>query len=136
VWQWARLILGAEKTIAAGPDLIALENTIAGQIAAAPQGPETTDAQTYLDRMKQAVTDGETLAGPLQATLLAITPAQLASGAADATLAKVNMDLLHAMWDLQLARMDAARAQREIKEATATPKPTMTPTPAATPTPA
>jgi hypothetical protein len=135
VSQWARLILGAEKTIAAGPDLIALESTIAGQIAAAPAGPETTEAQTYLDRMKQAVTDGEALAGPLPATLLAITPAQLASGAADATLAKANMDLFRAMWDLQLARLNAAGAQREIKEATATPKPTKTPAPVATPTP-
>jgi hypothetical protein len=135
VGQWVRLIVGAEKAIAAGPGLIALENTIAGLIAAAPPGPEITDAQTHLDNMKLAVTEGEGLAGPLPATLLAITPAQLASGAADLTLAKVSLDLFRANWDLQLARWSAGAAQYEIKEATATPKPKATPTPVASPTP-
>jgi hypothetical protein len=129
VTVWVRLITEAESVIAAGPGLATLESTIASQIAAAPPGPETTDAQTFLDNMKLSVTEAEGLAGPLPAMLLAITPAQLASGAADTTLAKANVDLFHAMWDLKLAHWAATWAQLELKEATATPKPPATPTP-------
>lgn len=130
VGQWVRIILGAEKAIAAGPDLVALEATVAGQIAAASPGPEITDAQTFLNDMKLSVTEGEGLAGPIPAALLAITPAQLASGAGDAAIAKANADLFRAMWDLQLARWSAARAQHEIKESTASPAPIEKPKPA------
>jgi hypothetical protein len=134
VWQWVHDIVGAEKAIAAGPVLVTLEGTVATQIAAAPPGPETVDAQTFLDNMKLAVTAGEALAGPLPATLLAITPAQLSSGADDATLAASSKTLFLATWDLQLARWSAAMAQRELVEASA-PAPTAKPTPAATATP-
>lgn len=135
VGQWVRVIVGAEKAIAAGPDLVALEATVAGQIAAATPGPEITDAQTFLNDMKLSVTEGEGLAGPIPAALLAITPAQLASGAGDAAIAKANADLFRAMWDLQLARWSAARAQHEIKESTASPAPTEKPKPAASASP-
>jgi hypothetical protein len=130
---WVRLIIEAENVISAGPGLVSLENTIAGQIAAAPPGPETTDAQTFLDNMKLSATQAETLAGPIPAMLLAITPAQLASGAADTTITKANVDLFQAMWDLKLAHWSAFWAQLELKEAAATSKSPATPTPTPTP---
>jgi hypothetical protein len=126
---WVRLVVGAEKVVASGPGLVTLENTLAAAIAAAPAGPEVTDAQTCLNDMKLAVTAGEGLAGPLPATLLAITPSQLSSGAADPTLMQVNQTLFRAIWDLQLGRTAAAQAKHELDEATATPKPTATVTP-------
>jgi hypothetical protein len=128
VEQWARLLVGSQKLIAAGPDLTTLETKIAAEIAAAPAVPETADAQIYLNNMKLAVTDGEALAAPLPAALLAITPSQLADGSAAAMLASINVTFTRASWDLQLARWSATWAEHEINEATATPKPTQTAT--------
>lgn len=130
---WVQEIVGAEKVIAAGPGLITLENKVAAEIAAAPAGSETADAQLYLDDMKLAVTEGEAFAAPLPAILLAITSGQLADGSAKATLTSTKATLFLAMWDIQLAHRSAQWAEHEIKEVMATPKPTAT-APTATPT--
>ena len=129
VKYWAGLIVGAEKVIAAGPGLVALENTLATQIAAAPPGPETEEAKALLAAMTKSVTDAENLAAPLPATLLALTPAQLESGAADVALWQANRSLFRATWDLQWARAAAAHATRELQKANATPKPSSTASP-------
>jgi len=129
---WVNLLVSSEKLIAAGPALVTLESKIAAEIAAAPEVPETADAQVFLNDMKLAVSEGEGLAAPLPATLLAITPAELASGSADVTLSGADITLSRASWDLWLARWSAACAAHELKEATATPK--LAPAPTATPT--
>ncbi len=133
VQSWASLIIGSERLIAAGPGLVTLENKIATEISAAPAGPETTDAQKFLDDMEAKVTAGEALVAPLPAELLAITPAQLADGSANSTLADARVALFSASWDIQMGRWSAARAKWELAEATATPTPTATPTATATP---
>lgn len=134
---WVHLLLSAENRIAAGPGLITLENKIAAEIAAAPAGPETDDAQTYLNDMKLAVTAGESLVSGVPAMLLAITPSELADGSAKATLASVTSTMFGASWDFDLAHWAANWAEHELKEANATPKPSATPkaTPVATATP-
>jgi hypothetical protein len=128
VGLWVDEIVGAEKLIASESKLTALEATIAADIAAAPAGPEKIDAQIFLDDMKAALTNGETLVAPLPAQLLAITPAQLADGSAMVTLASVKVQLSMAKWDFMLAGWAGKWAEMELKEASATPKPTATPT--------
>jgi hypothetical protein len=127
VTQWAQLILGAEKLIASEPDLATLEAKVAAEVAGAPAGPETADAQLYLNNMKLAVAAGTSLVAPLPATLLAITPAQLANGSADAALGTARTTLFHASWDFQLARWVAHWAEHEVTEASAPPAPVATP---------
>ncbi len=133
VTQWVQLLVGAEKLIASEPDLATLQSKVAAEVAAAPAGPETADAQIYLNDLKLALADGTSLVAPLPAKLLAITPAQLADGSADAVLAAAKVTLFHAAWDFQLARWAGHWAENEIKEATATPKSTPVATPTATP---
>jgi hypothetical protein len=137
VQLWIQDLVGAEKVIAAGPGLITLENKIAAEIAVAPAVPETADAQIFLDNMKLAVTAGEAKAAPLPATLLAITPAQLADGSAKATLTSAKVNVLLAGWYIRIAHMTGDWAEHELKEATTPPKATATPTatPKATATP-
>jgi hypothetical protein len=142
VGTWVRLIVGAENVIATGPKLVTLENKVAADIAAAPDSPEKIDAQTFLADMKTSADAAQALAAPLPATLLAITPAQLANGSAKTTLDSVRKTLATAQWDVSLARWAAFWAERELKEGApkatstpvVTPAPTMTPAPTATPT--
>ena len=135
--QWAQLIVGAEKLISSEPDLATLQAKVAAEVAGAPAGPETADAQLYVNNMNLAIAAGKSLVAPLPAMLLAITPAQLADGSAAATLTSAKATLFRATWDFQLARWSAQWAEHEVTEASATPTPTATPvaTPAATPTP-
>ena len=139
VQTWIQELVSAEKLINSGPGLVTLEGKIAADIAAAPAVSETADAQLYLDDMKLVVAAGEGVVAPLPATLLAITPAQLADGSAKATLTSVKVELVLATWDIQLGRMAGAWAEHEVSEAKlppkATPTPTVTATPTATPTP-
>ena len=128
VQLWISDLLGAEQVINAGPELITLENKIAAEIAAAPAVPETADAQIFLNNMKLAVTAAEARVAPLPATLLAITPTQLANGSAMATLTSARVQVRLASWYVRVARMMGSWAERELKEATATPKATATPT--------
>ena len=125
--QWAQLLIGAEKLIASETDLAALQAKVAAEIAAAPAGPETADAQIYLKNMNLAITAGSSLVGPLPAALLAITPAQFADGSANAVLTSARATLFRATWDFQLARWAAHWAERELPKATATPTPVATP---------
>lgn len=134
VTQWVQLLVGAEKLIASEPDLAALQSKVAAEVAAAPAGPETADAQLYLNNMNLAIAAGSSLVAPLPAALLAITPAQFADGSADATLTSARATLLRATWDFQLARWAAHWAEHEVTEAKAPPKPTATPTATAMPT--
>jgi hypothetical protein len=101
-----RLIDFAENAIGQGTKLSAVSTTLAGQIAAAPSGIDTAGAQTYLTDMNSKVAAAETLAGPVPALLLALTPAQVQAGKSDPTLAKAGMDLWQASFDLWKARQD------------------------------
>ena len=131
---WVQEIVGVEKLISSEAKLTTLEATIATGIAGAPAGPETTDAQLFLNDMKSALANGEALVSPLPAQLLAITPTQLSDGSATPILTSVRVQLAIAKWDFNLAGWAAKWAQQEIKQASATPKPTVTPKPTATPT--
>ena len=139
VQSWVEEILGSQKLISSESKLTTLEATIAAAIAAAPAGPETTDAQMFLDDMKLALTNGEALVTPLPAQLLAITPTQLGDGSAMTVLTSVKLQLAIAKWDFTLADWAAKWAQLELKEVTASPTPSATPvvtfTPAPTATP-
>jgi hypothetical protein len=133
VQLWITDLLGAEQVVKAGPELITLENKIAAEIAAAPAVPETADAQIFLNNMKLAVTAAEAKVAPLPATLLAITPAQLADGSAMTTLTSARVQIRLASWYVRVARMMGSWAEHELKEATATPTATPTAAPTATP---
>ena len=126
VGLWVHLVVGVEKLIASGPDLTELENKIAGEIAEAPAVPRTVDAQMYLGDMKIAARAGKSLVAPLLATLLAITPGQLADGSANPELASITATLFRASWDLKLARWSAGCAEQDLRSAMAVPKPTAT----------
>ncbi len=102
-----RLIACAESAIAQGPKLQTLATTLAGQIAAASSGIDTAEAQAHLADMNAKIAAGEALAGPLPATLLALTPAQLQAGKGNPTLAKAGADLWQASFDLWKAHDDA-----------------------------
>ncbi len=101
-----RLIACAESAIAQGTKLGTLATTLAGQIAAAPSGIDTAAAQTYLTDMNTQVASAAALVGPLPASLLALTPAQLQAGKGDPTLAKAGADLWQASFDLWKAGSD------------------------------
>ena len=133
VQLWVEDIVGAERLISSEPGLVALETTIASGIAGAPAGPETDDAQLFLNDMKLGLTTGEAIVTPLPGELLAITSGELADGSATSTLTSVKMQLSLANWYFKLAHWAAKWAQQEIKDATATPK--LTATPVVTPTP-
>ena len=133
VTQWTELIVGAQKLIASEPDLATLQAKVAAEVAGAPAGPETADAQLYLKNMNLAIVAGTSLVAPLPALLLAITPAHLADGSAAATLTSARATLFHASWDFQLARWAAHWAEHEVKEATAPPAASSTPKATATP---
>jgi hypothetical protein len=135
VTQWTQLIVGAQKLIASEPDLATLQAKVAAEVAGAPAGPETADAQLYLKNMNLAIAAGTSLVAPLPALLLAITPAHLADGSAAATLTSARATLFHASWEFQLARWAAHWAEHEVNEATAPAKPAASPTPMATATP-
>ena len=122
VKSWASLILGSESVLAAIPPLQTLAGQLATQVAAAPAGQETDQAKALLTAMNNALTDAQTLAAPLPAALLAITPSQLESGAADGTLWQSNQALFRAMWDVQKARYAYNAAEHELAEANASPK--------------
>lgn len=138
-----RLIACAESAIAQGPKLQTLATSLAGQIAAAPSGIDTTEAQARLTDMKAKIAAGEALAGPLPANLLALTPAQLQAGKRP-TLAKAGADLWQASFDLWKAHNDAgiiawilagkpAPSHHKSPAPSTTPAPSPTPAPSATP---
>jgi hypothetical protein len=128
VQLWITDLLDAEQVIKAGTELTTLENKIAAEIAAAPAAPETADAQIFLNNMKLAVSAAEARVAPLPASLLAITPAQLADGSAMATLTSARVQAGLASWYVRVARMMGSWAERELKEATAPSKAAATPT--------
>lgn len=101
------LVMAADGVIAAGPKFDALETKFAALIAAAPAGTDTSKAQALLDDMKKQVAEAETLAGPLPAALLALTPAQFQAGAGDQVLKDARTALGKAQKDLRTANKDA-----------------------------
>lgn len=135
-----RLIACAESDIAQGPKLQTLATTLAGQIAAAPSGIDTAEAQAHLADMNAKIAAGEALAGPLPATLLALTPAQLQAGKGNPTLAKAGADLWQASFDLWKAHNDAGiitwiLAGKPAPSHHKSPAPSTTPVPSPTPAP-
>jgi hypothetical protein len=131
VWTWVHLVVGAEYSSAAGPLFDTITAKITDEIATANGlGKDTTEAQTLLDAMKAAVASAESLTTPLSATLLALTPSQLADGSAMPVLTSARMTLFNAWKDLWTARMDAHKALKALADLLpkATPAPTATPT--------
>jgi hypothetical protein len=144
------LVVGAENVLDKAAKDDTLATALAGQIAAAPSGIDTGAAQTLLTDLQAKVADARTLAGPLPASLLALTPAQLVAGKGDPTIAAARVALFKASWDLRVANHDASMIKwilagkpndndKDDKSpkpsATPTPTPTPTSTPEATPTP-
>jgi hypothetical protein len=140
------LIDFAEFLIAQGPKFATLATTLTGQISAAPSGIDTAAAQTYLDDMKARVAAAEALAGPLPASLLALTPAQLQAGKGDPTLANARKSLWPACFDIWKAHLDARMVEwilagkpgsegkhDKSPAPSITPAPSLIPVPTATP---
>lgn len=135
VWMWVHLVVGAEYTSSAGTLFDKVSTKIAAEIVTAQGlGKDTTSAQALLDAMKAAVAQAASLAQPVSATLLALTPSQLANGSAAPILTSARSTLLQAQKDLWTARQDAHKALETLEQLL--PEPTKTPkaTPTATPT--
>jgi hypothetical protein len=127
VWTWVHLVVGAEYSSAAGPLFDKVTTKIADEIATAKGlGKDTTAAQADLDAMNASIAKGEALAKPLAATLLALTPTQLANGSAAPVLTSAKTTLFEAWKDFWTARMDAHKALDALTNLL--PKPTPTPT--------
>jgi hypothetical protein len=129
VWMWVHLVVGAEYTSSAGTLFDKVATKIAAEIATAQGlGKDTTAVQTLLDAMNASVTQAEGLAQPVSATLLALTPSQLADGSAAPVLKSASSTLMQAWKDLWTARMDAHKALDALKQLLPEPTPTATST--------
>jgi hypothetical protein len=135
VWMWVHLVVGAEYSAAAGATFDKVATKISDEIATAKGlGKDTTNAQAQLVAMNAAVAKAVALAKPLSATLLALTPGQLADGSAAPVLTAARTTLWEAGKDFWTARQAAHKALDLLKDllpkATPAPKapPTATPT--------
>lgn len=134
VWTWVHLVAGAEYSAAAGTTFDKVTAKIADEIATAKGlGKDTTAAQTLLDAMNTAIAKGVSAATPVPATLLALTPAQLADGSAAPVLTSARATLFTAWQSFWTARMDAHKALDALKDLLPKPTPKPTATPTATP---
>ena len=97
VWSWVHLVVSAEYSAAAGATFDKVTAKTTDEIATAKGlGKDTTAAQTLLAAMKAAVAKAEGLATPLPATLLALTPTQLADGTVAPVLTSARTSLFQA----------------------------------------
>jgi hypothetical protein len=87
----------------------------AGIAAAKAKGKDTTAAQADLDAMNAAVSQAASLAQPLPATLLALTPAGINNGTAGPVIKSARTTLQQARGLLQSARKDAQACRDALK---------------------
>jgi hypothetical protein len=137
VSSWIKLILGVDKVTTTGKALDQQEITLAAQFAAAGPGPESAEIQALLTDLSTNSAAAQALVAPLHAQLLALNPADVASGAAKVTIQPLQITFFQAWWDLSKARHDAKEIQHELAEqaaASASPSPAPTTAPTAAPT--
>ena len=103
-----RLIKLDEATLAKLPDLRARATDLAARIATAPAGANTDAARKLLDDMNARIADADKLVGPLPATLLGLTQAQLQAGKADPVLGAAAKASWTGSFDVWKAGHDAA----------------------------
>ena len=101
-----RLLDMAENTLAKISALDAEATALAAQIAAAPSGVDTTQAQRFLTDMKARIADAQKLATALPGTLLGLTSAQLQAGKADPIIAGAIKATWQAAFDVFKATQD------------------------------
>jgi hypothetical protein len=110
------LVSGADTVGAAKPIFGKISANLTVRIAAAKTaGKDTTAAQADLDTMNAAVAQAISLAEPLPAALLPLTPAQYNGGTAGPVLKKGRATLVEARGLLQTARRDAQACRDALK---------------------
>ncbi len=111
-----RLTIAADDVVALKPHFDQISTNLAGRIATAKaNGKDVAAAQTALDAMNAAVANAETLASPLPAQLLALTPAQYNAGTASAVLQRARAALIAARDDLKAAVRDGQNVLADLK---------------------
>jgi len=110
------LVSAADGVAAAGTQFGKVSTNLTARIAAAKAaGKDTTAAQADLDAMNAAVAQAVSLAQPLPATLLALTPAQWNAGTAGPVVKSARATLLQARGLLKTARSDAQACRVALK---------------------
>jgi hypothetical protein len=110
------LVSGADTVGAAKPIFDKISANLTARIAAAKTaGKDTTAARADLDAMNAAIAQAVSLAQPLPAALLPLTPAQYNGGAAGPVLKKARATLVEARGLLQAARKDAQACRDALK---------------------
>jgi len=111
-----RLVVAADGELALAPHFDQLATTLAGRLPAAQaKGKDTTAAQASIDAMNTAVAHAVTLATPMPAKLLALTPASYASGAATSVFKTARTALTAARDELKAAAQDARDALTDLR---------------------
>ena len=111
-----RLIDAADGVVAIKPDFDGISSALADRIAKAQaKGKDVTAAKADLAAMNAAVAGAETLAGPLSARLLALTPADFQSGAGQSALLVARTNLVKARDDLKTAAKDGRNVLADLK---------------------
>jgi hypothetical protein len=116
VVRQVNLVSGADGVAAAQARFAPINTTLSARIAAAKAaGKHTTAAQTDLDAMNASVAAAAGLAGPLPATLLALTPAQYDAGSAGPVMDNARTALVQARDDLKSAIASAKACRDALK---------------------
>ena len=111
-----RLVDAADGIVAIRPHFDGIASALADRIAGAKaNGKDVSAAQADLAAMNTAAAAAATLAGPLPATLLALSPADFQSGAAQAALLSARTNLLKARDDLKIAAKDGRSVLADLK---------------------
>ena len=110
------LVTAADAVLAAQRRLETVESKLADRIAKAQAaGRDVSAAQASLDAMKAAVAQAATLASPLPAQLLPLTPAEYNAGTAGPVLKNARTALVRARDQLVSARADARAVVDALK---------------------
>jgi hypothetical protein len=110
-----RLTIAADSVLALKPHFDDISANLTARISnARAKGKDIGSAQTSLAAMNTAVGNAVSLASPLPAQLLALTPDQYAAGTA-AVLQAMRTGLGHAAQDLKLAAQDGRNVIAAIK---------------------
>jgi hypothetical protein len=110
------LVNGADGVLAVQSRFTQVNTNLAARIAAAKAaGKDTTAAQSELDAMNAAVAKAVSLATPLSAALLPLTPAQYNGGTAGPVLNSARASILSARDQLKTAVADANACRVALK---------------------
>ncbi len=110
-----RLTIAADDVLALKPDFDRVSTTLAARVAqASANGRDVSAAQADLGAMNSAVSAAVTLAAPLSARLLALTPAEFNAGTASPVLQSVRAALLEARDDLVAASRDGRKVLADL----------------------